>query len=516
MADYTLVCTLGPSGTISFSPSSLTIDVGDRVRLQANGFYNNLSLTASGFASIWSSTANISLSNAGSQSSYKTANSSGSDSISVSMSGLDPELKTTVSDSSSFTITVASAVDTTPNAFSLGSDKTGQALNNYVYSSTATITGINAAATVTISGTGAQFQVNGGSWRTSSTTVSNNGTVRVRILTSSTASLNKRTATLTVGGVSDSFAVTTGDAEPVNVTATAIPSATLSTSYETSYGVSGINIPSTLTATGCTFSVNGGSFVSSGSVSNGDTITVKDTSSSSYSTLVSCNLKSPSGAICFSWSITTRDAPSGNYVNLPTAVPIWLRTNIIETFGWTGSKTSATLRDYYRSGGIVLDQGTNSGIPTSGAIYLSDFLGSQAYYELSAATSFFQAAQDVVGTQAVIRWDEGTDYFIEPSPIRNVLEWRITGHSFLRNGTYDSLTVTTSNVSTSWRDVSDAANNSFWFTINVTPTINGTYSCSVWGTFNLEIRHKKETGTVYSKQFTYSAQLRDATSPPAP
>lgn len=96
--------------------------------------------------------------------------------------------------------------DTTPAAFTF-TDQTGVATSTLATSAPVTITGINAAATVTISG-GEWDKNSAGAWTTFSGTVVNNDTVRVRH-TSSGANSTATNTTLTVGGVSDTFTSTT-------------------------------------------------------------------------------------------------------------------------------------------------------------------------------------------------------------------------------------------------------------------------------------------------------------------
>jgi hypothetical protein len=104
-------------------------------------------------------------------------------------------------------ITKVVGEDTTPNPFDLGSNYTNAAISTYYYSNTITVAGINAASPVSTNG-GVQYQKNGGGWTSTSGTVVNGDTVRVRM--QSSGSFNTTvTATLTIGGVSDSFSVTT-------------------------------------------------------------------------------------------------------------------------------------------------------------------------------------------------------------------------------------------------------------------------------------------------------------------
>lgn len=99
-----------------------------------------------------------------------------------------------------------SAVDTTPNAFSF-TDKTGVATSTAITSNSITVSGINSATTISISG--GSYSVNGGGYTSASGTVNNGDTVTVRVTSSGTGSTTT-SATLTIGGMSDGFSVTTG------------------------------------------------------------------------------------------------------------------------------------------------------------------------------------------------------------------------------------------------------------------------------------------------------------------
>ena len=110
--------------------------------------------------------------------------------------------------SNTFTITRSNA-DTTPNSFDLGGPAVDVGTSTQVYSNTITVGGINAAAPVSISGTGSPaYSINGGAYTSSSGTVTNGQTVQVRV-TSSSSSSTSVTATLNIGGVTDTFTATT-------------------------------------------------------------------------------------------------------------------------------------------------------------------------------------------------------------------------------------------------------------------------------------------------------------------
>jgi hypothetical protein len=99
---------------------------------------------------------------------------------------------------------VAKLAGKVPDAFSFIA-QTGMPLNTSIVSNPITVTGI---ITTAISITGGEYQINSGSWTASAGTVSNGDTVMVR-LTSSGSYSALTTATLTIGGVSGAFNVTT-------------------------------------------------------------------------------------------------------------------------------------------------------------------------------------------------------------------------------------------------------------------------------------------------------------------
>ena len=101
--------------------------------------------------------------------------------------------------------TLANAADTTPNPFSF-TDQTGIALNTTVTSNTITVAGINASSAISISG--GLYSINGGGYVASASTVNNGNSVTIRLISSPNYSTSSN-AVLTIGGVSDTFSVTT-------------------------------------------------------------------------------------------------------------------------------------------------------------------------------------------------------------------------------------------------------------------------------------------------------------------
>lgn len=103
----------------------------------------------------------------------------------------------------------AGASDTTPDAFSF-TDVTGASLSTVYTSDPITVTGIDAAAAITI--TGGTYSINGGAFTSDAGNVSLNDTVRARGTSSGSYSTAVNVA-VTIGGVSDTFTITT-QAEP--------------------------------------------------------------------------------------------------------------------------------------------------------------------------------------------------------------------------------------------------------------------------------------------------------------
>jgi len=176
--------------------------------------------------------------------------------------------------------------DATPNAFSF-IDQTNVTLNTLITSNTITVSGVTVPSPVTIAG--GEYEINGnGIWSSASGTVVNGNTVRVR-QTSSPSYATKTDTTLTIGGVSDIFSITTFplDATPdafgfVEQMNAAISSLITSNSIL----VTGMNVPASVTITGGEYEINGsGTWLSSGgTIVYGNTVRVRQTSSSHYRT----------------------------------------------------------------------------------------------------------------------------------------------------------------------------------------------------------------------------------------
>ncbi len=208
---------------------------------------------------------------------YGTASASfdGSDTVTLTIGGVN----------GTFTIYTRSA-DVTPNAFAF-TDVSGVAASSLQTSNTVTITGIEAACTVTFStsgGTSHQYSKNGGAWtNVATTTASNNDTFAVRLTAPSGAGASGN-ITLTAGGVADTYSatVTSGDSTPdaFTFTDTSVAQSVVGTSNLIT--IAGIDIAanvsfSTSGGTSHQYSKNGGAWTAVGAttVVNGDTLRVR-------------------------------------------------------------------------------------------------------------------------------------------------------------------------------------------------------------------------------------------------
>lgn len=98
--------------------------------------------------------------------------------------------------------------DTTPDQFTFA-DRFNVATSTEITSDPVTITGIDAAADITV--TGGTYNINGGAFTADPGTVVNGDSVRARHTSSASASTATNTA-VTIGGVSDTFTSTTAGA----------------------------------------------------------------------------------------------------------------------------------------------------------------------------------------------------------------------------------------------------------------------------------------------------------------
>ena len=192
--------------------------------------------------------------------------------------------------------------DTTPNAFSFTATE-GAEPNAVITSPTATISGINTATPISISG--GEYSIAVGAFTSAAGTITNGQSLVVR-LTASDKTNTAKAVTVTIGGVSATFNVTT----LVDITAdafsfTAVTGAELNKEYTSeAITVSGIDVAVPVSVSGGLYSINGSEFTSAAStVSAGQTITLKATSGNDTDTTQNAVLSV--GSISGTFAVTT-------------------------------------------------------------------------------------------------------------------------------------------------------------------------------------------------------------------
>ena len=192
-------------------------------------------------------------------------------------------------------VTNVTVADSNPDFFDFA-DKINQPANTYVNSDILTITGINVPTNITIDPPG-QFRINGGPWITAGS-IQNNDTLQLRLLSSTEPGGEVSTRT-TIGNsvlteLSDDWRVvttTTGDISPdafYFIDKNNQPPNTLIESNVVQ--VFGITSPSPISITGGEMQINGGLWVTSGSINNGETLRLRIQSSPNLGTAVSLSI----------------------------------------------------------------------------------------------------------------------------------------------------------------------------------------------------------------------------------
>lgn len=210
--------------------------------------------------------------------------------------------------SGNFTVRTMAEPDLTPDPFSFPA-KTNVALNTLIISDSITVSGINASTPISV--TNGAYSIGGAVFTSAAGTVTNGQTVRVRVR-SSAAYLTSATATLTMGGVSAQFQVTTmkepDDPVPGPFSFTA-KSGVARNAWIVSDAitVSGINVPSPVSITNGQYSIDSGTFTgTAGTVENGQTVRVRVLSPSDYFTSKTATLTI--GGVSGDFKVTTAEA----------------------------------------------------------------------------------------------------------------------------------------------------------------------------------------------------------------
>ena len=196
--------------------------------------------------------------------------------------------------------------DTVPDTFSF-TDQTDVALSTVITSNSITVAGIDTATAISV--TDGEYAIDGGAFTSTAGTVTNGQSIAVR-QTSSASFATLTDATLSIGGIADTFSVTTrvADTTPDAFGFTdQIDVALSSVIGSNSITVAGINTATAISVSGSEYAIDGGAFTSTaGTVTNGQSIAVRQTSSASFATLTDATLSI--GGIADTFSVTTRGA----------------------------------------------------------------------------------------------------------------------------------------------------------------------------------------------------------------
>jgi hypothetical protein len=202
--------------------------------------------------------------------------------------------------------------DTTPNAFSIAA-ATMQPLGATVTSAAVKLTGFDTATGISVSGASGspKISLDGGSTWVTSGSIQPNGSFEVSLLTPNTQG-TPTTATVTAGGVSATWTVTTENMTPSAFSIPAVnnadPSVLVSspavelTGFDTAtaISVSGQGSPQ--------ISLDGTIWVTSGTIRPNTSFTVRLTSPSSYSTAMTATVTA--GGVAANFTVTTVTTPA--------------------------------------------------------------------------------------------------------------------------------------------------------------------------------------------------------------
>lgn len=232
-------------------------------------------------------------------------------------------------------IYVSPAVDLTPTGF-INLDAT--AASGSAGTATYTIAGLGDGDTASASASGSGSV---------SPTSGQNGTVLTFSLTATGGGGNITSCNITVGTVTRTFTVTTAIANTptfnpsdfTDATTNIEPNATVTSNTIT---VGNINVSLSVSTSGCTVSINGGSFVSSGTVSNGQTLQIRSTASSSFGTTTTPSITV--GSTTIDQTVTTRTAATASAPTSMTAIQSTNTNSKNQTVTCSASGGSGTLQ----------------------------------------------------------------------------------------------------------------------------------------------------------------------------
>ncbi|MCW8923791.1 MAG: GlyGly-CTERM sorting domain-containing protein, partial [Gammaproteobacteria bacterium] len=194
---------------------------------------------------------------------------------------------------------------------------TDTALNSVITSGTLNITGV--LTDVNISITGSEYSLNGGAFTSAAGTAFNGDTLQLR--TTSSTSYNMTTnVVVTIGDGVDTWSVTTmTDTVPDAFSFTDKIDVLLNTLVTSNTVIiNGLGASAPISITGGEYSINGGAYTTdAGFVNNGDSVTLRTTSSTSYNTTtdVALNIGDISDTFTVITNTDTNGDSSGGSLN---------------------------------------------------------------------------------------------------------------------------------------------------------------------------------------------------------
>jgi hypothetical protein len=232
-------------------------------------------------------------------------------------------------------IHISAAVDLTPTGFN---NLAATAASGSAGTATYTIAGLGDGDTASASASGSGSV---------SPTSGQNGTVLTFSLTATGGGGNTTSCNITVGTVTRTFTVTTAIANTptfnpsdfTDATSNIEPNSTVTSNTIT---VGNINVSLSVSTSGCTVSINGGSFVSSGTVSNGQTLQIRSTASSSFGATTTPSITV--GSTTIDQTVTTRTATTASAPTSMTAIQSTNTNSSTQTVTCSASGGSGTLQ----------------------------------------------------------------------------------------------------------------------------------------------------------------------------
>jgi hypothetical protein len=384
--------------------------------------------------------------------------------------------------------------DTTPNTFSLV-DVSSAGIGTVITSNAITVSGINSTAvppfTVPISigstfGASFSYNINGGSYRTTTGSVSNGDAIRARVTTPSIYSTNI-VGILTIGGISTSWSLTTRPT-PINT----IPDAFIFNDIGNNEALNTVLTSNSVTLTGISSGEFGVAFISNGSglfrvtrnnvvirdysgspttVQNNDVISLRLTSPVNYGQSASTtfavsgvDFDSNQGARSDTWTITNFPSPDAPIVKF--SVGSDPNAEILNTTINLGASATLSWSVTGQISGAVTSVTINQGIGTvanSGSISVSPT--TTTTYTLTATGPGGTVSQNI--TVVIPPAPVVSSFSASPSPIPRgssaTLSWNVTN--------------TTTSISINQGIGNVAANSS----VSVSPTVDTTYAITASG-----------------------------------